>query len=122
MLDAFVELSWRAYPGGAMLALGIAAIVYGVATGLRGWAAPAQDRGKPAVFVAGLRAAILGTALAGLAGAWIWQQVWLLALALIFGGEELVETSAVLFVLRRGQRLQARRDAATRGVALRGPQ
>ncbi len=58
--------------------------------------------------VSGFRLAITGIAVAGVAGAWVRQQVWLLALSLAIGGEELLETSFVLYVLRWGQREEAR--------------
>ncbi len=107
MLDALVDLSWRAYPGGVMLAVGIAAVAYGLIISGRVVAARVSDGSQPIALVSGLRVALVGAAVAGLAGAWIWQQVWLLVLALVFGAEELLETSVVLYVLRRGRRLEA---------------
>jgi hypothetical protein len=44
--------------------------------------------------------------LAALAASWIWGQLWLFVLALAFAGEELLETSTMLFAMRRGRRQQ----------------
>lgn len=106
-MEAIVELSWRAYPGAAFLALGLAVFARGawsMATGLR---RPVPER--PASYMAGFRMGIIGLAVAGIAGAWIWQQIWVLVLALVIGGEELCESSWALYVLRWGRR----REAAT---------
>jgi hypothetical protein len=101
-MEALVELSWRAYPGGALLALGLAVFVlgaWGMATGLR---RPLAER--PAAYMAGFRTGIIGLAIGGIAGAWVWQQLWVLVLALAIGGEELLESSIALYALRRGRR------------------
>ena len=106
-MDALVDLSWRAYPGGAIMAAGVAMLIWGLAGVARGERLPFIDRTKPIVWVSGLRMVLVGMAIAAFGGAWIWQQLWLLILALVIGGEELVETSIVLFVLRWGQRQEA---------------
>lgn len=101
-MEGIVELSWRAYPGGALLALGLLVFARGawsMATGLR---RPLRER--PAAYMAGFRMGIIGLAVAGIAGAWIWQQLWVLVLALVIGGEELCESSWALYVLRWGRR------------------
>ena len=111
-MDALVDLSWRAYPGGAVMALGIALELYGFAR-LAAWRRiSAFDGEKPLVFVSGLRAVLVGMAIAGVGAAWVWQQLWVLLIALAIGGEELLETSFVLFVLRRGRKQEAARQAA----------
>ena len=110
MIDALVDLSWRAYPGGAIMALGFAAAVYGAAR-LRAWLRVSPfDGDKALLFVSGLRAVLVGLAIAGVGGAWVWQQLWILLISLAIGGEELLETSFILFVLRRGRRLQRQTD------------
>lgn len=121
-MEALVDLSWRVYPGGALLAVGLAAFARGVATLVRGLHIPIRDRSKPIVCVSGGRIAIVGLALAGIAGAWIWQQVWLLALSLAIGGEELLESSVILYVLRWGRRQETQQrglqDESARAVAI----
>ena len=105
-MDAIVDLSWRAYPGSALIAVGMTLAVYGLSR-LAAWrSVSAFDGRKPLVFVSGLRAILVGSAIAGVGGAWVWQQLWVLFIALAIGGEELLETSVVLYVLRRGRRIQ----------------
>ena len=105
-MDTIVDLSWRAYPGGALMALGITLAVYGFGR-LATWRSiSAFDGSKALVFVSGLRAVLVGFAIAGVGGAWVWQQLWVLLISVAIGGEELVETSVVLYVLRRGRRMQ----------------
>ena len=43
----------------------------------------------------------LGLTLAGLGAAWNWHILWLFVLSLIFGAEEILESSVHLFILRR---------------------
>ena len=108
-MEAIAELSWRAFPGGALLAFGLAVFargVWGMATGLR---RPLAER--PSAYMAGFRTGIIGLAAAGIAGAWVWQQLWVLVLALAIGGEELLESSLALYALRWGRR----HAAATQG-------
>ena len=105
-MDAIVDLSWRAYPSGALMAFGITLAVYGFGR-LATWRSiSAFDGSKVLVFVSGLRAVLVGLAIAGVGGAWVWQQLWVLLISVAIGGEELVETSFVLYVLRRGRRMQ----------------
>ncbi|MDZ4278376.1 MAG: hypothetical protein U1B78_04480 [Dehalococcoidia bacterium] len=111
-MDALVELSWRAYPAAAIIAAGLALAALGAAGLARGYLLPVRDRSKPIVWVSGFRMAVVGMAVTGLGAAWLWQQVWLLALALAIGGEELLETSFVLYVLRWGQKQEARHATA----------
>ena len=104
-MESLVELSWRAYPGSALLALGLLVFArgaWGMATGLRRAIAE-----RPAAYMAGFRIGIIGLAIAAVACAWIWQQAWVLVLALVIGGEELCESSWALYVLRWGRRRQA---------------
>ncbi len=91
-----------------LMTVGIALLAHGAMSLINSVRIPIQDSAKPIALVSGLRFVLVGMAVAGLGGAWIWQQVWLLALALVIGGEELLETSFVLFVLRRGRRQQTR--------------
>jgi len=106
-MDALVDLSWRAYPGSFIMAIGFAMAAYGVARLVAWHSLSAFESGTPIVFVGGLRAVAVGLAVAGVGAAWIWQQLWVLLIALAIGGEELLECSVILFVLRRGRRIQA---------------
>ena len=56
----------------------------------------------------GFRRGILGFAVAALAAAWLWQLGWLAILAGIITGEELLESSLVVFGLTHGGKLRLR--------------
>ncbi len=114
-MDAIVDLSWRAYPGGALMAFGFGSALYGVGTLAAWWRVSAFDGQKALVFVSGLRAILVGLAIAGVGSAWIWQQFWVFLIALVIGGEELLETSFVLFILRRSRREEAERNLGQAG-------
>lgn len=106
-MDALVDLSWRVYPASLILALGGAVLACGMATLFATTRIAAGDRGKPISLVTGIRLALAGGAIAALGASWLWQQLWRFILALAIGGEELLETSVVLYALRRGRRLEA---------------
>jgi hypothetical protein len=103
MIETLVELSWRAYPGGALLALGGALVALGIRLGAGSLRPARGDLESPVRLVRGMRLAIIGLSLAALAASWVWGQLWLFILALAFGGEELLETSTMLFAMRRGR-------------------
>jgi hypothetical protein len=106
-MDAIVDFSWRAYPGSAIMALGFVVATYGLLRLVAWQRLSAFDSATPIVFVGGLRAGLVGLAIAGVGAAWVWQQLWVLLIALAIGGEELLECSVILFVLRRGRRIEA---------------
>jgi hypothetical protein len=104
-MDAIVDLSWRAYPSAALMAAGLALFLYGAEMLMTSIRISIWNLDRPVVWVRGFRAAIVGLAIVALGASWMWQQLWVLLLALAIGGEELLETSVILFALRRGQRL-----------------
>jgi hypothetical protein len=104
-MDALVDLSWRAYPAAAIALLGVVASVRGVQLLVEGWQRSVWDRDKNLVWITGFRLAIIGLAVVALAAAWQWQQLWVLLIALAIGGEEALETSIIIFALRRSKRL-----------------
>ena len=106
-METLIELTWRVYPISALIALGIGLAVWGLLmelNGLRG--ALRGDSGKLLTWIQGFRLSIIGLALAGLGAAWAWHLTWLLVLTLAIGGEETLESSIVIFALRRGRRLE----------------
>jgi uncharacterized membrane protein len=110
MVDAVVDLSWRAYPAALIALLG--AVMF--ARGLRmtwGWAAH-NDSQHNLRFIRGFRIAVIGLALAAIAVAWVWQLLWVFILALAIGGEETLESSVHAYAVRRGLRLEEEARAA----------
>ena len=106
-METLIELTWRVYPISALIALGIGLALWGllmVLNDLRG--ALRGDSGKILPWIQGFRLTIIGLALAGLGAAWGWHLTWLLVLTLAIAGEEILESSIVIFALRRGRRLE----------------
>ena len=109
-MDSLTDLAWRVYPISALLALVIGLAIWGllmVVKGLRG--ALRGDSGKILLWIQGFRLLIIGLALTGAGLAWAWHLTWLLVLTLAIGGEETLESSIVIFALRRGKRLEMNR-------------
>jgi hypothetical protein len=111
-MEAFTELPWRAVPSSLTMAAGAMLFAYGLETLVRALRISIWDTERNVVWIGGFRAAIVGLAVIGLGAAWLTQQLWVLLIALAIGGEELLETSVLLYALRRGKRIQ-RAAAAT---------
>lgn len=109
MVDAVVELSWRAYPALLIALVGVAMTVRGVRM-MWGWAAH-NDSEHNLRFIRGFRVTVIGLAIASIAVAWVWQLLWVLILALAIGGEETLESSVHAYAVRRGLRLEAEAKA-----------
>jgi len=103
MVEHLIMLSWRAYPAGALLAGGL----IGAAVSTRRSAARARqlrDPGRALVIMQGFRTSIVCLAVAAIGAAWWWQIGWLFVLALVIGGEELLESTVVIAALKHGTR------------------
>ena len=100
-MEALTDLSWRVYPGSALMALGAAILLSGIRLEVEGIRLPSGDSMKMITVIRGFRIAVIGVALAGLGAAWTWNIMWMFVLALVFGGEELLESSVHLFILKR---------------------
>ncbi len=94
------------------MAAGLALFVYGVEKLVQALRISIWDMDRPIVWMGGFRAAIIGLAVVGLGAAWLTQQLWVLLIALAIGGEELLETSVLLYALRRGRRIERATAAA----------
>ena len=101
-MDALVALAWRAYPAAALMAMGVTIMVWSVGRGLTAARRAGRDPARALALLCGFRGGIVGLALAGIGAAWCWHVGWLLALSLIIGGEELLESSVVIAALRHG--------------------
>ena len=109
MIDAVVELSWRAYPAALIALVGAVMAIRGVRM-MWGWAAH-NDSQHNLRFIRGFRITVIGLAIAAIAAAWVWQLLWVLILALAIGGEETLESSVHAYAVRRGLRLEAEAKA-----------
>jgi hypothetical protein len=110
MTDLFnallIEPPGRAAGSSLLVVAGAALFAYGARTWLRALRISAWDMERNVVWVRGFRAGIVGLAIIALGAAWLTQQLWVLLIALAIGGEELLETSALLFAFRRNERLK----------------
>jgi len=95
------ELSWRAYPAALLIVAGCAGAVW---SGHRGVsrARRLRDPARALVIMQGFRIAIVGLGVAAIGAAWWWQIGWLFGLALVIGGEELLESTVVITALKNG--------------------
>lgn len=100
-MDYLNELSWKIYPSIAMMAVGLAALLMGASVARRGLSSPMYDTTRMYRFVVGFRIAVIGVTMVGLGVAWNWDVLWLFVLSLVFGGEELLESTVHLSILRR---------------------
>jgi hypothetical protein len=111
-MDALTALPWRALPSSAIMAAGALLFLFGIETLVKALRISIWSMDRPIVWVGGFRAAIIGLAVVGLGAAWLTQQLWVLLLALAIGGEELLETSVLLYAMRRGRRIERESLAA----------
>lgn len=116
--EAFLTWPLRPYP---VSVLGVAAVAL-VAHGVRTAGDSRRFRGDPerALLVArGARSMILGLCTAVFAAAWLFGIGWLVLLALVVVGEEMLETSVMVGALEDGARRRRARGAPP-GVLRRG--
>jgi hypothetical protein len=101
------HLSWRLYPAAVLIAAGLLLAGTGLRRCLAAWRRPGGGVMQPLTWMGGFRSSVFGLAVAGAGAAWIWQIGWLLALALVIGFEETLETSIAIGALREEPRLEA---------------
>ena len=116
MIEAIASLSWKFYPAVVLMSVGGLLMLVGirrlsVALGLANHN-PDEMQG----FMTGFRIAVLGMTLLGLGVAWNWSVLWLFVLALVFGGEEVMESTTHLYIIRRGKRLEHSASSVRRGI------
>ena len=99
-METLVDLSWRQFPSALLIAAGVATVWVGSRRALGGLGRPTRDGSHMQTFVMGFRIAVLGLVLAGLGASWWWHQTWLFVLSLIFGVEEVLESTTHLAILR----------------------
>ena len=101
LLGGLVEPSWYVYPAAVLIILGLAVVVWGLSWGTSAVYRQARDPNKALAIMQGFRVGIIGLSLAGIGAARLWHLDWLLALSLIIGGEEILESTVVIAALKR---------------------
>ena len=109
-----VHLSWRAYPAALLIAAGLAAAVWSARRGVAR-ARRLRDPGRALAVMQGFRRAIVGLAVAAVGAAWWWHIGWLFGLALVIGGQELLESTVVIAALKHGPDVPRRAPAPCSG-------
>jgi hypothetical protein len=94
------EAPWRVYPAAALVLCGLALLARGLWFGFTG------SKGLPREWDAlrwmrGFRLAVVGLCLTGIGIAWAEQVFWLFVASAGILGEELLETSVIIEVLKR---------------------
>ena len=99
-VSTIIDAPWRAYAAAALAAAGLVFLGKGLWFGFRGSHGLLHERDALG-WMRGFRLAVVGLCVVGIAVAWVWQVLWLFAVALGILGEELLETSVIIEVLKR---------------------
>ncbi len=107
-----VESSWNIYLPSIILIFGAVIVSWSLYRGVKKVLKESADPMRALVLVRHLRTGLAGLSLVGIGAGWLGHIESLLFLSLIFGCEELYETSVVIAVLKRslresGQEVQA---------------
>ena len=94
------EAPWRVVPAAALAGVGLAALARGLWFGSAGSAGLLRERDALG-WMRGFRLAVVGLCLGSIAVAWTWQVPWLFVAALGILGEDLLETTVIIEVLKR---------------------
>ena len=108
MIDVITELSWRMYPALVIMIVGVATLAYGLRKLSYSVVRARHDPDEMQGFMVGFRIAVIGITMLGFGVSWNWNVTWLFVLALVFGAEEVVESSTHLAIIRRGKRIEQR--------------
>ena len=85
--NAMMTASWRSAPATLLVIAGAAMLIWGLREFLR----PIGP-----IWMRGFRRGVIGIGLICVGLGWVWQLPWLVALGLVFGGEETFESSWIL--------------------------
>jgi hypothetical protein len=94
------EAPWRVSPAVALVLGGLALLAKGLWFGFAGSQGVLRDR-EALGWMRGFRLAVVGLCLVGIGVAWAGQVVWLFVASAGILGEELLETSVIIAVLKR---------------------
>jgi hypothetical protein len=98
----------------ALFTAGSAMVYRGAGAWIQGGRETGGPIDKIIGMVSGFRAAIIGLALIGI-GLWLLTgQLWILVLSVAVAGEEILETSFILYAMRSDPRVKSRHRAASR--------
>ncbi len=104
-MDGSIDGPWRTDLIAALALLGAGLAVHGLCRLAGGLRSPSSSSATLPTALRGFRVAVIGLALVGVAGAWLWGQVWLLVLSLGIAGEETLESSVMIWALERERHL-----------------
>jgi hypothetical protein len=105
-MEWLVESDWRQIPAALIMLSGAILAIEGTRRQIDGITRPIGDAEKAITWMRGFRRTIIGLAILGIGAAWTWQAPWLLALALIIGAGEVLESSLDVWALSKGHELQ----------------
>jgi Ni/Fe-hydrogenase subunit HybB-like protein len=95
-----VEIPWNTYLATLVLILGLAMVSWGLSWGVNKVLRESLDPMIAQALVRSLRIELVGLSLVGIGAGWLWD-IESLLISLIFGCEELYETSLVIALLKR---------------------
>jgi hypothetical protein len=98
-----LELARHEYPAAALMVVGSIVAVMGMRRAGRGIAKPIGESSKVVTFYRGFRQAVVGLAVVGVGAAWMWHAPWLLALSLVIGLGELLESTIDIWAVTKGK-------------------
>jgi hypothetical protein len=89
-----------------LIAAGLALALREARRGVRAARELRSDPERALAILLAFRRSVVGLALAGVGAAWTWDISWLLALSLIIGGQELLESTVMIRALKDSPRLR----------------
>ncbi len=98
-MDGLLANAWYLNPAVAAMVLGFALLCQCVRVELAAYRGSSRSEQRLALL-RGFRFAVVGFALIGLGAGLVWEIGWLWMLALIVGGEELLESSVLIAAVR----------------------
>ncbi len=100
IVETLVSAHWRFGPAAGLAAIGLVLLARGLWFGVAGSRGLVRERDALG-WKRGFRLTVAGLCLVGFAAAWAWQALWLFVVAAGILGEELLETSVIIEVLKR---------------------
>ena len=94
------DAPWKSYPAAALALCGLILLAKGLWFGFAGSKGLLRERDALG-WMRGFRLAVVGLCLTGVGIAWAEQVVWLFVASVGILGEELLETSVIIEVLKR---------------------